>query len=128
MEAVPDSDCLLAVGLGLLIAADLVLALAGGLPGIAVGVLIWGLHMGFTQGLFAALVAEAVPAEMRGTAFGMFNLVTGVALLLASVIAGALWEVLGAQWTFFAGAFFAVVASVGLLPLARRLGGKVRKG
>ncbi|WP_372604221.1 MFS transporter [Actibacterium sp.] len=112
---------LLAIGLGLLIAADLVLAFAGGLTGIAVGVLIWGLHMGFTQGLFAALVAEAVPPELRGTAFGMFNLVTGLALLAASVIAGALWEAAGAQWTFVAGAGFAAVAIVGLVPLARRL-------
>ena len=112
---------LLAVGLGLLIAADLVLAFAGGLPGIAAGVLIWGLHMGFTQGLLAALVAEAVPVELRGTAFGMFNLVTGVALLLASVIAGVLWEVVGAQWTFLAGAILAASAAAGLIPLSRQL-------
>ena len=112
---------LLGVGLGLLIAADLVLAFASGLAGLAIGVLIWGLHMGFTQGILAALVAEAVPAELRGTAFGMFNLVTGVALLLASVIAGALWVSLGAQWTFLAGAVFAGAAVIGLLPLSRRL-------
>lgn len=112
---------LLAVGLGLLIVADLVLAVADGLPGIAVGVLVWGLHMGFTQGLLAAMVAEAVPAELRGTAFGMFNLVTGVALLFASVIAGALWETLGERWTFFAGAVFAAAAVVGLRALARRV-------
>lgn len=112
---------LLAVGLGLLIAADLVLAFASGLAGLAIGVLIWGLHMGFTQGILAALVAEAVPAELRGTAFGKFNLVTGVALLLASVIAGALWESLGAQWTFLAGAIFAGSAVIGLIPLSRRL-------
>lgn len=112
---------LLAIGLGLLIAADLVLAFAGGLAGIALGVAIWGLHMGFTQGLLAALVAEAVPAELRGTAFGMFNLVTGVALLLASILAGALWEAFGAQSTFLAGAIFAASALVGLVPLSRRL-------
>jgi MFS family permease len=117
---------LLAVGLGLLVLADLVLALAGGLWGLWPGVLIWGLHMGFTQGLFAALVAESVPAELRGTAFGLYNLVTGVALLLASVIAGALWDSFGAQWTFLAGAGFAVLAALGLMPLARslRLAGK----
>jgi MFS family permease len=108
---------LLAAGLGLLIAADLVLAFSAGLWGIALGVMIWGLHMGFTQGILAALVAEAVPAELRGTAFGMFNLVTGVALLLASVIAGALWELFGAQWTFLAGAGFAAVAALVLVPL-----------
>jgi MFS family permease len=116
---------LLAVGLALLIAADLVLAFAGGLPGIALGVLIWGLHMGFTQGLLAALVAEAVPAELRVTAFGMLNLVTGVALLLASVIAGALWEAFGHQWTFVFGAVFATSAMLGLAPLSRRLRGAV---
>lgn len=112
---------LLAVGLGLLIAADIALAFASGLAGIAAGVLLWGLHMGFTQGVLAALVAEAVPAELRGTAFGMFNLVTGGALLLASVVAGALWEMLGAQWTFLAGAIFAASAVAGLMPLWRRL-------
>ncbi|MCA8881677.1 MAG: MFS transporter [Rhodobacteraceae bacterium] len=119
---------LLSVGLCLLIVADLVLALAPGLSGFALGVLIWGLHMGFTQGLLGTLVAEAVPAELRGTAFGMFNLVTGLALLLASVIAGALWEEFGAQWTFLAGAAFAAVAVAGLPPLARRLAGAVRPG
>ncbi len=112
---------LLLCGLGLLIVADLVLALAPGLTGIAVGVLIWGLHMGFTQGLLAALVAETVPEELRGTAFGMFNLVTGVALLLASLLAGALWEAHGPAATFMAGAAFAAVSALGLLPLRGRL-------
>ena len=79
---------LLGVGLGLLIVADLVLAFSEGLFGMALGVLVWGLHMGFTQGLLSTLVAETVPPELRGTAFGMFNLVTGVALLLASLCNG----------------------------------------
>ncbi|WP_425100192.1 MFS transporter [Tropicibacter sp. S64] len=118
---------LLAVGLGLLVVADLVLALAQGLPGLAAGVLLWGLHMGFTQGVLAALVAESVPAELRGTAFGMVNLVTGLALLLASVIAGALWQGFGAEWTFLAGAGFAAISLVALLPLSRRLGTAGRK-
>lgn len=117
---------LLAVGLGLLVLADLVLAFAGGLWGLAAGVAIWGLHMGFTQGLLAALVAESVPAELRGTAFGLYNLVTGVALLLASVIAGALWQTYGAQGTFVAGAGFAAASALGLPVLARRLGGAAR--
>ena len=112
---------LLAAGMGLLVVADLVLGLAGGLPGIALGVLLWGLHMGFSQGLLAALVSETVPAELRGTAFGMFNLVTGLALLAASVIAGGLWQALGPRYTFLAGAGFAAMAMVALLPLARRL-------
>ena len=112
---------LLMAGLGLLIAADLVLALAPGLAGLSLGIALWGLHMGVTQGLLAALVAEAVPAELRGTAYGMFNLVTGGALLLASVIAGALWQGFGSEATFLAGAGFAVLAALGLIPLWRRL-------
>ncbi len=111
------------VGLGLLIAADLVLALAPGLAGIMVGVVLWGLHMGFTQGLLATLVADSAPPELRGTAFGMFNFATGVALLAASVIAGLLWDIYGARWTFLAGAAFAVLTIAGLLPLQKRLAG-----
>ena len=101
--------------------ADLVLAFADELAGLAIGVLIWGLHMGFTQGILATLVAEAVPTELRGTAFGMINLVTGVALPQASVIAGVLWESFGSQWTFLTGAVFAGSVVIGLLPLSRRL-------
>jgi MFS family permease len=78
--------------------------------------------MGFTQGLLATLVAEAAPAELRGTAFGMFNLVTGVALLLASVIAGALWDMIGPQGTFLAGASFAALTMAGVLSIRARLG------
>ncbi len=76
--------------------------------------------MGFTQGLLAALIADAAQPELRGTAFGMFNLVTGLALLFASLIAGALWDVVGPQGTFLAGAVFAVLAAAGLVPLWRR--------
>ena len=112
---------LLMAGLVLLIAADLVLALEPGLAGLALGIALWGLHMGLTQGLLAALVAEAVPAELRGTAYGMFNLITGVALLLASVLAGGLWQGFGSQATFLAGAAFALVAALGLIPLRHKL-------
>lgn len=112
---------ILGVGLAVLIAADLWLALGGGLWGIGAGVALWGLHMGITQGLLSALVADAVPAELRATAFGLFNLVTGVAMLLASIIAGALWDYLGPQATFLAGAGFAAVAMLGILPLDRAL-------
>ncbi len=112
---------ILIVGLILLIVADLTLAFAPGLWGILAGVVLWGLHMGFTQGILAALVADSAPPELRGTAFGMFNLVTGVALLAASVIAGLLWDALGAEWTFLAGAAFAVVTIGGLIPLHGRL-------
>ncbi len=112
---------LLLAGLGVLVLADLILALAPGLVGLGLGVALWGLHMGLTQGLLSALVAEAVPAELRGTAFGMFNLMTGVTLLLASFIAGALWQGLGSEATFLAGAAFASIAGLCLIPLRHRL-------
>jgi len=106
---------LLVFGLVVLIAADVVLALAAS-PGIAfLGAAFWGLHMALTQGLLSKLVADTAPAELRGTAFGIFNLVSGGALLLASVIAGLLWSVFGASATFIAGASFAALAAMGLL-------------
>jgi MFS family permease len=108
---------LLAAGLVLLAGADLALALMPNLSGVAVGVALWGLHMGFTQGLFATLVADASPPELRGTAYGFFNLLTGLAMLAASVIAGALWDVYGPAGTFFAGLIFALVALLGLLTM-----------
>jgi MFS family permease len=105
---------LLLIGMLLLIAADLVLAYADTLAIVFVGAALWGLHMAFTQGLLSKLVADTVPARLRGTGFGIFNLVGGLALLLASVIAGGLWHSFGASATFLAGAAFACVASVGL--------------
>ncbi len=78
------------------------------------GVMLWGLQMGFTQGLLAALVTDTSPAELRGTAFGVFNLLGGLALLVASVLAGVLWDQFGAQATFLAGACFTVIALAGL--------------
>ncbi|HAL91819.1 MAG TPA: MFS transporter, partial [Verrucomicrobia bacterium] len=80
-----------------------------------VGAGFWGLHMAFTQGLLAKLIADTAPGELRGTAFGVFNLVSGGALLLASAIAGALWTALGPPATFLAGAAFAALAAAGLL-------------
>ncbi|MBT1156403.1 MFS transporter [Aminobacter anthyllidis] len=112
---------LLITGLALLLVTDLVLAFATGLAGLGIGVALWGLHMGFTQGLLATLVAETAPVELRGTAFGMFNLVTGLALLLASVIAGALWDIAGPQATFLAGAAFTLVTLAGLISARGRL-------
>jgi len=108
---------LLAAGLALLAGADLALALMPNLGGVAVGVVLWGLHMGFTQGLFATLVADASPPGLRGTAFGLFNLLTGLAMLAASIIAGALWDAYGPAGTFFAGLAFALVALLGLLTM-----------
>ncbi len=106
---------LLIVGLVLLIAADLALALLPSIGGVALGVVLWGLHMGLTQGLFATLVADASPPELRGTAYGFFNLLTGAAMLAASVIAGALWDATGPKGTFVAGACLAFLALAGLL-------------
>jgi MFS family permease len=111
---------LLLIGLALLVAADVALALAGDVLMVFAGAALWGLHMAFTQGLLAKLVADAVPARLRGTGFGIFNLVSGGALLLASVVAGALWNTLGPAATFLAGAGFAAVAAAGLLALRLR--------
>jgi MFS family permease len=105
---------LLGAGLAALICADLVLAFAPGLAGVALGVAAWGLHMALTQGVLAAMVAASAPAPLRGTAFGIFGLVCGVAVLAASALAGLLWDVLGSAATFLAGAAFTLVA-LGLL-------------
>ncbi|MBB4864478.1 MFS family permease [Pseudomonas nitritireducens] len=101
---------LLAIGMLLLVAADLLLAWADSTPVMLVGVALWGLHLGFTQGLLAALIADCTPADLKGTAFGVFNLASGLAMLLASVLAGWLWQSFGASWTFLAGAALAFAA------------------
>jgi MFS family permease len=101
-----------AVGAVLLVAADVVLAFGASIAVVGVGIALWGLHMGFTQGLLAALVADAASAEQRGTAFGAFNLVTGLALLVASVLAGVLWDRGGPMLTFLAGAALTAAAGV----------------
>jgi MFS family permease len=106
-----------AVGAALLIAADLVLAFGTSIALAGVGVALWGLHMGFTQGLLAALVADTASAEQRGTAFGVFNLVTGLALLVASVLAGVLWDRGGPTLTFLTGAALTAAAGVGAFAL-----------
>ncbi|WP_286164389.1 MFS transporter [Azoarcus sp. DN11] len=98
---------LLALGLVVLIAADLALARGADWPWLAAGIALWGLHMGMSQGLLATMIADTAPAPLRGTAYGVFNLVSGVGLLLASALAGLLWEQFGAAWTFVAGAALA---------------------
>jgi MFS family permease len=105
---------LLAAGLLLLVAADVVLALATHWQLVLVGVGLWGLHMGMTQGLLAAMVADTAPADLRGTAYGFFNLVGGVAMLVSSVVAGLLWDRFGASATFSAGAALSALALLGL--------------
>lgn len=116
-----NRTALLALGLVFLAGADLVLALLPSLSGLALGIVLWGLHMGLTQGLLSALVADTAPPNLRGTAFGYFNLFTGLALLAASVIAGALWDAYGPAGTFLAGLGFALVALVGLLAVRNGL-------
>ncbi|MES2344102.1 MAG: MFS transporter [Pseudomonadota bacterium] len=110
---------LLMLGTAVLIGADLVLAWVGTIAGVVAGVALWGLHMGLTQGLLAALVADTAPARLRGTAFGLFNLATGVTLLAASVLAGAIWSARGAPATFLTGGGFALLALVGVLVLLK---------
>ena len=111
---------MLAAGLTVLALADLVIAGGQGWIALLAGVALWGVHMGMTQGLLAAMVADTAPADLRGTAFGFFNLVSGVALLASSAIAGLLWDRLGASWTFYAGAGFSLLALLGLCWRARR--------
>jgi len=110
----------LVVGLGVLVAADLALAFAPGLGGLFVGVALWGAYLGLSQGLLSALVADTAPVDLRGTAFGVFNLLTGVALLAASALAGVLWQWVGSSATFAAGAVFAAVAAIGLMVSGER--------
>jgi MFS family permease len=104
----------LKAGFALLVVADLVLAFAEGFYGMAAGVILWGLHMGFTQGPLSALVADTAPPELRGTAYGLFNLLSGFVLFVASALAGGLWERVGPQSTFATGAGFTVVALLAL--------------
>ena len=111
---------LLAAGIVLLIMADLVLAWAGSPLSVLLGVALWGLHMGCTQGILAAMIAEVTPPELKGTAFGLFNLASGLFMLLASVIAGGLWDRYGPAITFYVGAAFSLSALVMLTSLARR--------
>jgi len=114
------ADCysrsaLLLLGLFVLIVADTLLAIADSVWPVVGGAALWGVHMGLTQGLLAKLVADTVPAQLRGSAFGFFNLVSGVALLVASVIAGVLWDQWGPSATFWTGAMFAGIAVTGIL-------------
>jgi MFS family permease len=108
------------IGIAWLVAADVALAFAHGLPLVAAGVIAWGLHMGFTQGLLAAMVARHAPPDRRGTAFGMFNLAMGVAMLVASALAGGLWQFVGPAATFWAGAALALVAAMVTLAATSR--------
>ncbi|WP_039783404.1 MFS transporter, partial [Herbaspirillum huttiense] len=105
---------MLAFGLVALIMSDLTLAAGDHWLGLGVGVALWGVHMGMTQGLLATMVAATAPADLRGTAYGFFNLVSGIAMLLASVVAGLLWDYVGPSATFLAGAAFSLLALLGI--------------
>lgn len=115
-----DRRVILTAGFGILIVADLVLAFGTSIWTVMAGVALWGLHMGLTQGLLAALVADTAAATFRGTAFGVFNFVSGIAMLVASVLAGYLWQTIGPLATFLAGAVFTVFGLAGTLASVRR--------
>jgi MFS family permease len=102
---------LLLAGMGVVILADLAVAFVPNLLGVFAGIALWGAHLGLTQGLLAALVADAAPPHRRGTGFGVFNLVSGLVLLIASLLAGILWDLAGPAVTFIAGAVFAAAAA-----------------
>jgi MFS family permease len=119
-----DRRMVLAIGLMVLMAADAVLAMAAGPTVAMVGIGLWGLHMGLTQGVLSSLVADAAPGEARGTAFGLFNLLTGLLLLAASVTAGLLWDTLGPSATFWTGGGFALIALVGMMAMRCQLSGE----
>lgn len=106
---------LLAWGLLVLVASDVVLGYSQHWYGLATGIALWGIHMGMTQGLLSSMVAASAPADLRGTAFGFFNLASGLSLLLASVVAGLLWQEFGSAFTFYAGAIFASISLLGLI-------------
>ncbi len=106
---------LLAWGLAVLIAADAALAWDGHWSVAWAGVVLWGLHLAMTQGLLAAMIADTAPVDLRGTAYGFFNLASGVAMLIASALAGLLWDSLGAAFTFIAGGAFSALALVAML-------------
>jgi MFS family permease len=101
---------LLCMGMGLLILADLLLAESSSVITMMLGVGLWGLHMGFSQGILASLVADTAPMELKGTAFGIFNLISGACMLIASVLAGGIWQTMGSENTFLMGALLAATA------------------
>jgi MFS family permease len=116
----------LMIGVAVLAGADVALGYVPSIWGVVLGVALWGLHMGFTQGLLSTLVADTAPSRLRGTAFGMFNLVSGFMMIAASALAGLLWDRFGAPTTFLAGAGFTVLALLGLL-LTRRHGQEAKE-
>jgi MFS family permease len=117
---------LLTLGIACLIVADLILAVDGSIALVMLGVVFWGLHMALTQGLFATLVADTAPEDLRGSAFGLFNFAGGIAMLFASVLAGELWDSFGPAATFLAGAALSAIALIGLV--VARVGTAAKQG
>ena len=114
-----NRNTILIGGIGMLVIADFVLAFSTAFPTVLIGVVFWGLHMGLTQGLLAALVTDTAPEDLRGTAFGVFNVANGAAMLASSVIAGGLWDAFGPKMTFLAGAALTAVSLIGLFIASR---------
>lgn len=114
------AQTMLLAGVATLAAADFVLALVPGLPGTFLGIALWGAHMALTQGLFAKLVAQHAPNDLRGSAFGVFNLLAGLALLVASVVAGLAWDAVGSQATFLIGGALALAAGLASFGLVKQ--------
>jgi MFS family permease len=101
---------ILMAGMAVLIAGNLVLAKATASPLLIVGTALWGAHMALTQGIFARMIADSAPEQLRATSFGAFWFVTGIATLLASLGAGWLWDRQGPSATFITSAILAAVA------------------
>jgi len=114
-----NRNTILIGGIGMLVIADFILAFSTAFPTVLIGVVFWGLHMGLTQGLLAALVTDTAPEDLRGTAFGVFNVANGAAMLASSVIAGGLWDAFGPKMTFLAGAALTAVSLIGLFIASR---------
>jgi MFS family permease len=112
-----DRRYLLAVGLCTLIASDIVLAQSPDTVTILIGLILWGIHLGLTQGLLATMVADTAPVELRGTAFGFFNLASGIAMLAAGIVAGTIWEYQGPSAVFYLSA----VLSISVFAFLRKL-------
>ena len=111
---------LLLAGLLFLVAADVVIALSRSLTGLFVGGALWGCHLALTQGVFAKVIAEFTPMDLRGTGFGLFDLARGIAFVIANTIAGSWWETSGPAATFFSAAAFATIAGIGLAAATRQ--------
>ncbi len=111
---------LLALGMVLLALANLLFAYAENYRILAAGIVLFGMHLGATQGIFSTIISEIAPSEVRATAFGIFNFFSGLALLASGLVAGSLWEYMGAQYCFGGGVVFALI-TLSLIPRFKQL-------